>query len=145
QAKSTLPNTPEPTIPIQPEDPKPSLPPDLEPETPINVPQPNTYLNLDFTEFYSIPSDWNILPSNPGSIQFKEGALLIDGLKYLTKPTTIMLSSDFQKLRNYKIELEFEYLERNNGTRWGSIIYRASDVFAQPEYTPYYQFAIRAD
>src|SRR5690606_25746857 len=98
-----------------------------------------------FTEFYSIPSDWNILPSNPGSIQFKEGALLIDGLKDLTKPTTIMLSSDFQKLRNYKIELEFEYLERNNGTRWGSIIYRASDVFAQPEYTPYYQFAIRAD
>lgn len=145
QAKSTLPNTPEPTIPIQPEDPEPSLPPDLEPETPINVPQPKTYLNLDFTEIYSIPSDWNILPSNPGSIQFKEGALLIDGRKDLTKPTTIMLSSDFQKLRNYKIELEFEYLERNNGTRWGSIIYRASDVFAQPEYTPYYQFAIRAD
>ncbi|WOE32692.1 MULTISPECIES: glycerophosphodiester phosphodiesterase family protein [unclassified Acinetobacter] len=116
------------------------------PETPDQeVPVPKIYLDEHFDQITALPPTWTTLRSNPGTVEIKEGSLWLDGRANDTQMTTLMLSPEFQQLRNYRIDIEFSYLERNNGGRWGSIIYRAADNYAEPAFTPYYQFAIRAD
>ena len=117
-----------------------------EPETPEEeVPVPKIYLDENFDQLSALPASWTALRSNAGTVEVKDGSLFIDGRANDTQMTTLMLSPEYQKLRNYRIDVEFTYLERNNGGRWGSIIYRAADSYAEPAFTPYYQFAIRAD
>ncbi|MER8211186.1 glycerophosphodiester phosphodiesterase family protein [Acinetobacter baumannii] len=117
-----------------------------EPETPEEeVPVPKVYLDENFDQLTALPAAWTTLRSNAGTVEVKDGSLFIDGRANNTQMTTLMLSPEYQKLRNYRIDIEFTYLERNNGGRWGSIIYRAADSYAEPAFTPYYQFAIRAD
>lgn len=130
--------------PDQTENPIPS--PEPEPETPeIEVPVPQVLFEENFNTLNEAPAGWTQLRTNPGTIEFKEGALFINGTANDTQMTTIMLPSELQKYRNYRIDMEFAFLEKNNGGRWGSVIYRSADQYADPAFTPYYQFAFRAD
>lgn len=128
--------------PDQTENPNPSP----EPETPeIEVPVPKILFEENFNALTTIPNNWTQLRSNPGNIEVKDGALLINGTAHDTQMTTIMLPNELQQHRNYRIDMDFAFLENNNGGRWGSIIYRAADQYADPAFTPYYQFAFRVD
>src|SRR5690606_40584707 len=120
--------------------------PDPEPETPEQpVPVPEVYLDENFDQMTEIPATWSMPRSNAGTVYLSEGSLFLDGRANDTQMTSVMLPQEYQKLRNYRIDMEFAYVERNNGGRWGSIIYRAADHYAEPAFSPYYQFAIRGD
>ena len=129
--------------PVNPEEP---TVPDPEPETPEQpVPVPEVYLDENFDQMTEIPATWSMPRSNAGTVYLSEGSLFLDGRANDTQMTSVMLPQEYQKLRNYRIDMEFAYVERNNGGRWGSIIYRAADHYAEPAFSPYYQFAIRGD
>ncbi|MGE8538593.1 MAG: glycerophosphodiester phosphodiesterase family protein [Acinetobacter sp.] len=124
--------------------PEPTPPTEVEPEVPVEeVPIPEIYLDENFDQLTTLPGNWIVPKNNTGTVYIKNGDLHIDGRAHNTQMTRILLPETFQKLRNYRIDMEFSFEESNNTGRWGSIIYRGADQYADPSFTPYYQFAMR--
>ncbi len=109
------------------------------------VPQPKIYIDETFDQLSALPAGWIAPKANAGKVYIENGSLFIDGRANDTQMTSVILPEELQKLRDYRIDIEFSYPEKNNATRWGSIMYRAADALSEPAFTPYYQFAIRAE
>lgn len=131
--------SPQPPI-INPDQPVP------EPSFPVEeVPVPKVFLDENFDQLIALPSNWMTPKNNTGSVYIKNGDLFVDGRAHNTQMTTVLLPEEFQKLRNYRIDMEFTFIESNNTGRWASIIYRGADQYADPSFAPYYQFAMREE
>ena len=107
------------------------------------VPIPEVLLDENFDKWTALSGDWIQPKNNAGQVYLENGDLYIDGRAHSTQMTTLHLPEKFQQLRNYRIDMEFSFEEALNEARWGSIIYRGADQFADPSFTPYYQFAMR--
>ena len=121
--------------------------PDSKPEPSLPsqpVPVPEVHLDENFDQMSALPATWMLPKNNAGSVYVENGDLYLDGRAHDTQMTSVMLPKEYQHLRNYRIDMEFSYLESNNAGRWASMIYRAADEFADPAFSPYYQFAMRS-
>lgn len=119
--------------------------PNPEPNLPAEpVPVPEIYLDENFDQMTALPATWMLPKNNAGSVYVENGDLYLDGRAHDTQMTSVMLPKEYQKLRNYRIDMEFSYIESNNDGRWASIIYRAADEFSDLAFSPYYQFAMRS-
>lgn len=119
--------------------------PNPEPSVPAEpVPVPEIYLDENFDQMTALPSTWMLPKNNAGSVYIENGDLYLDGRANDTQMTSVLLPKDYQQLRNYRVDMEFSYLDSNNDGRWASIMYRAADEFADPAFSPYYQFAMRS-
>lgn len=108
------------------------------------LPQPKLLFEEKFEQSNTLPAGWTTLASNPGTVEVKAGSLYIDGRNDNSQMTTVMLPAETQQYTDYRIDVEFTYLNANNTGRWGSVVYRANDASATPAHNPYYQFAIRS-
>ena len=91
------------------------------------VPVPEVYLDENFDQLNALPSNWMLPKNNAGQVYIENGDLYLDGRANDTQMTSVLLPAEYQQLRNYRIDLEFSYLESNNDGRWTSIMYRAAD------------------
>lgn len=107
------------------------------------VPLPEIYLDENFDQLNALPANWMLPKNNAGQVYIENGDLYLDGRANDTQMTSVLLPAEYQQLRNYRIDLEFSYVEANNDGRWASIMYRAADEYADPAFSPYYQFAMR--
>ncbi|MDQ8952344.1 glycerophosphodiester phosphodiesterase family protein [Acinetobacter rudis] len=108
------------------------------------IPQAKLLFSEDFKNLSALPADWKVIDNNPGTVQVRDGHLYIDGRNHSTQMTTVMLPEKTQQYTDYRVDVEFTYLNANNSSRWGSIIYRANAAQANNTPNPYYQFAIRS-
>lgn len=100
------------------------------------VPIPEVLLDENFDKWTALSGDWIQPKNNAGQVYLENGDLYIDGRAHSTQMTTLLLPEKFQQLRNYRIDMEFSFEEALNEARWGSIIYRGADQFADPSFTP---------
>lgn len=98
--------------------PEPTPPTEVEPEVPVEeVPIPEIYLDENFDQMTTLPGNWIVPKNNTGTVYIKNGDLHIDGRTHNTQMTRILLPETFQKLRNYRIDMEFSFEESNNTGR----------------------------
>lgn len=122
--------------------PQPQPQPQPQPEPPPE-PQPQVLLEESFDGLSALPAGWTLPSTNRGTVSVQDGSLFIDGRAHSTAMTAVMLPAALQSLSNYRVDMVFTFLESNNATRWGSIMYRAAGADAGIPHEPYYQFAIR--
>lgn len=108
------------------------------------LPQPKQLFAESFDNLSALPSGWKVIDNNPGTVQVRDGSLYIDGRNHNTQMTTVMLPEQTQQYTDYRVDVEFTYLNPNNNGRWGSVIYRANHAQGNETPNPYYQFAIRS-
>lgn len=113
----------------------------VEPE-PEPEPQPKVLLDESFEGLTALPAGWSTLANSKGTVSVHDGSLFVDGRADSYNMTTVALPDSLKEEKDYRIDTEFTYLERNDTGRWGSVMYRTSDVATR---APYYQFAIRAN
>ncbi|THU05077.1 DUF1080 domain-containing protein [Lampropedia puyangensis] len=97
-------------------------------------------LDQSFEGLTELPEGWLRHASNKGTVSVKDGALLINGKADSYNMTGVALPPEYLEMENYRVDVDFTFLEANDGGRWGSVMYRTA---ASAE--PYYQFAIRRD
>ncbi|MDP2228921.1 MAG: glycerophosphodiester phosphodiesterase family protein [Moraxellaceae bacterium] len=106
-------------------------------------PQAQVLLEQNFEGLTALPAGWVLPSTNQGSVHVRDGSLFIDGRAHSTQMTTVMLPAALHGLSNYRIDVVFTFLESNNATRWGSVMYRAAPASAGILNASYYQYAIR--
>ncbi|MCH7341785.1 DUF1080 domain-containing protein [Pelomonas sp. CA6] len=102
-------------------------------------------LDESFDKNGELPAGWRLANGSAGSATVRDGSLYIDGRKHSSTMTTVLLPESLQTQANYRVDIDFSYLERNDAARWGSIVYRAAAGKGADLPTPYYQFAMRAN
>ena len=76
------------------------------------VPQPKIYIDENFDQLSALPAGWIAPKANAGKVYIENSSLFIDGRANDTQMTSVILPEEFQKLRDYRIDIEFSYPEK---------------------------------